>query len=113
MAAAETAVVFKDEGATTLRVVADGDGGGEIVLPDIRLGAVETVGEPVGGDETFDEEALLGGLGAEAGGVLDGEGFELVYGLVGEDEGLGSDAEFEGVEAGDGFPLRGAGAGGL
>jgi len=42
-------------------------------------------------------------LGAEAVGVFEAEGFEIAGGLVGKDEGLGGDAEFEGVEAGSGF----------
>jgi len=85
--------------------------GGEIMHPDVGFGAVQAVGEPVGGDETFDEEALLGGLGAEAVGVLNGEGFEIVGGLVGEDEGLGGDAELEGAEAGGGLAFGSAGSG--
>src|SRR5882724_11103099 len=81
--------------------------------PDVGFGAVEAVGEPIGGDETFNEEALLGRLWAEAGVVFDGEGFEVVDGFVGEEEGLGGDAELEGVEAGGGFAFGGAGSGGL
>ena len=71
-------------------------------VPDVGFGAVEAVGEPVGSEEGLDEEAVFGGLGLEAVMVGGGEGGEIVEGFAGEEDGLGGDTEFEGVEAADG-----------
>ena len=56
---------------------------------------------------------LLGGGGEEAVVVIEGEGFEVLGGLAGDDLGAGVDAGFKGVETGDGLALGSAGAGGL
>lgn len=83
----------------------------EFRLPELGLDFAEAAEEPVGMDEGIDELALFGGSRAEALVVLDGEVFKDGGVLAANDGGLSVDAGFEGIEAGDGLALDGAGAG--
>jgi hypothetical protein len=87
--------------------------GGQFVGPELGFDLVVAAEEPLGLDEGIDQERLLGGGGAEAVVVIEGEGFEILGGLAGDDPGAGVDAGFEGVETGDGLALGSAGAGGF
>jgi hypothetical protein len=87
--------------------------GGHFVGPELGFDLAIAAEEPLGLDEGIDEERLLGGVGVEAVVVIEGEGFEILGGLAGDDLGAGVDAGFEGVETGDGLALGSAGAGGF
>jgi hypothetical protein len=82
------------------------------VLPDLGLGFAEAAELPFGGDYGVDEVALLGGGGLKTLVIVKGEGFENVGVLARDDVGAGVNAGFEGIEAGNGLALVGAGAGG-
>jgi hypothetical protein len=83
------------------------------VLPELGLGFAEAAELPLGGYHGIDEEALLGSGGLKAVIMLDGEGFEDVRDLAGDEVGVSVNAGFEGIEAGNGLALFGAGAGGV
>jgi hypothetical protein len=83
------------------------------VLPDLGLGFAEAAKWPLGGYHGIDEEALLGGGGLKAFVIVKGEGFEDVGVLARDDVGAGVNAGFQGIEAGNGLALIGAGAGGV
>jgi hypothetical protein len=87
--------------------------GGHLVGPELGFDLAIAAEEPFGLDQGIDEKAVLGGFGAEAVVVIEGEGFEILGGLAGDDLGAGVDAGFESVETGDGLALGSAGAGGL
>src|SRR5947208_2066705 len=81
---------------------------------DLAFDGAEAAELPFVGDEVVHEAALFGSGGGEAVVIIAGEGFE--FGGVLEREhgfGFGVDAGFEGVLAGDGFALGGAGSGGF
>ena len=88
-----------------------GGGFGEDGAVEIGLDALEAAFVPVGAEEGIDVEALVGRLGLV--GVAIGVGKGLVFGGVfaGEDEGLGVEGVFEGVEAAGGFARSGARSG--
>ena len=83
------------------------------VLPDLGLGFAEAAELPIGGYEGIDEEAAIGGGGLEAVVIFEGEGFEGAGVLAGDDVGVGVNAGFEGIEAGNGLAFGGTGAGGF
>src|SRR5205823_5713610 len=68
--------------------------------------------KPEGADGVGDELGFDGALGVELVLVVAGKGVELGGVFTGKHEGLGVEAEFEGIGGGDGLPLGGAGAGG-
>jgi hypothetical protein len=76
------------------------------VLPELGLGFAEAAELPLGGYHGIDQEALFRGGGLKAVVVLEGEGFEGIRVLARDDLGVGVDAGFEGIEAGNGLALR-------
>ena len=93
---------------------AEGFGGvGELVNPELSLGAAEAAELPIGADEVIDEEAFGGGGGLPLEVIVLGEGFEFAGVLAGDDLRFGFKAGFEGVEAGDGFSFGRARARGV
>jgi hypothetical protein len=87
--------------------------GGGIGEQHAGEGSTGRFGEEGAVEVGLDEKLLFGCDGAE--GVVVGLG-EIVVGggiFAGEDDGLSVDAAFQGVEAGIGLALRGAGAGGF
>jgi hypothetical protein len=83
------------------------------VFPDLGLGFAEAAELPLGGYHGIDEEALLWGGGLKALVLVKDEGFEDVGVLARDDVGTGVNAGFQGIEAGNGLALIGAGAGGV
>ena len=83
------------------------------ILPDLGLGFAEAAELPLGRYHGIEEETLLGGGGLKALVIVKGEGFEDVGVLARDDVGAGVNAGFEGIEAGNGLALLGAGAGGV
>jgi hypothetical protein len=81
-----------------------------LVDPDLGLGDGEAAEGPGGADDDVDQVALLGDGGVEALEVLVAERVEIGWIFAGNDEGFGIDAGFQGVHAGTGFALGGAGA---
>ena len=68
---------------------------------------------PVGAKHGVNGEGLGGGLGTEV-AVVVGDESVIVGGIfAGDDDGGGVDAVFQGIEAGGGLALGGAGSGGL
>jgi hypothetical protein len=64
------------------------------VLPEFRFGPIEPAEQPLGVDQSIDQEAALGGGGGEAFLVFGDENFELTRIFAGDDLGLGVDAGF-------------------
>ena len=79
----------------------------------VGLNGFEAAFLPFGTDHGIDVEGFGGGFGPVLVVVLGGEG--LVFGgiFAGDDDAGGVDAVFQGVEAGGGLALDGAGSGGL
>jgi hypothetical protein len=92
-----------------LRIVGKdgGDDGGE----DLFFDAFEAAHVPIGTDDGVAEGGLFGSFGSELFVVVLREGGESFGVFAGEQDGLGINAGFQGVEAGDGFPLDGGRAG--
>src|ERR1035441_9950036 len=86
-------------------------GFGEEGAGEVGLDAEEAALLPIGAEHGFDVEEFGGGLGAEVAEVVGGEGVVFSRVLAGDDDGGGVDAVFEGVEAGGGLALGGAGSG--
>jgi hypothetical protein len=105
-------VLAEEEGAAGRDQIFPGAVFFHAVLPELGLGFAEAAELPLGGYHGIDEEALLGGGGFKAVVMLDGERFEAVRALAGDDEGASVNAGLEGIEAGDGLTALGAGAGG-
>ena len=106
-------VVIGDGVAGEVEFVADSE-----ALADLAgLVADGAVASPIADGDFLDEEFLDHADGPEFIAQLGEEGFELVgvFEVVagGYDEVSGEEAVFEGVEAGDGFAVGGAGAGGI
>ena len=83
------------------------------VLPELGFGDAQAALEPVVEDQRVDQGAELGGVGEEAVVVFGGEGIEGMGVFAADDLGLGVNAGFQGIEAGDGLALDGAWAGGF
>ena len=88
-------------------------GVGQLVSPELGLGAAETAELPIGADEVVDEGAFGGSGGLPLEVIVVGEGFELIGVLAGDDLRFGFDAGFECVEAGNGFSFGRARARGV
>ena len=104
------------EAGEVAAVVAEGLGEGDFenrILPELGLDSAEAAEEPFAIDEGIDEHSAFGGSGTEALVVFISERFELRDGFAGDGMGLGIDAGFEGVHAGTGLALDGAGSGGF
>jgi len=85
----------------------------EDALVELGLDGAEAADEPVAVDEGIDEEALVGGGGAEAVVVFADELLEGGPGFAADELGFGVDSGFEGVHGGAGLALVGAGSGGF
>ena len=94
-----------------------GEGGaggfGEEGAVEVGLDALEAEFLPVGAEHGVDVEGLGGGLGTEVAMVGGDEGFVVGGVFAWDDDGGGVDAVFQGIEAGGGLALGGAGSGGL
>jgi hypothetical protein len=94
-----------------------GEGGsgsfGEEGAVEIGLDALESAFLPVGAEHGIDVEGFGGGLGVEVAVVVGHEGIVVGGVFAGDDDGGGVDAVFQGIEAGGGLALDGAGSGGL
>jgi hypothetical protein len=88
-------------------------GFGEKSTEEIGLDALEAALLPIGADHGLDVEEFGWRLGVEVAAVIGGEGLVLGGVLARDDDGGGVDAMFEGVEAGSGLALGGAGSGRL
>jgi hypothetical protein len=88
-------------------------GFGEEGAVEVGLDALEAALLPVGAEHGIDVEGLGGGLGAEVAVVVGDEGVVVGGIFAGDDDGGGVDAVFQGIEAGGGLALGGAGSGGL
>ena len=85
----------------------------EDALVDLGLNGAEAAEEPVAIDEGVDEQALVGGGGAEAAVVFVDEFLEGGESFAADELSFGVDAGFEGIHGGAGLALGGAGAGGF
>ena len=88
-------------------------GVGQLVLDELGFEYAEAAHEADGVDDGVEGVALVGGEGLMVFVVLGAESFERGGIFAGEQDGLGVDAGFEGIEAGAGPALGGARAGGL
>jgi hypothetical protein len=80
---------------------------------EVGLDALEAALLPVGAEHDIDVEGLGGGLGMEV-AVVVGDESVVVGGIFAADDDRGGiDAVFQGIEAGGGLALGGAGSGGL
>src|ERR1035437_1232198 len=86
---------------------------GEDGVGEVSLDALEAALLPIGAEHGIDVEGFGGGLGAELVVVVGGERVVIGGVFAGDDDGSGVKAMFEGVEAGGGLALDGAGSGGL
>jgi len=88
---------------------------GAVVLIEEHLGfgVVEAAQAPLAVDEVVDKGAGFGGSGAVVLVILGDEQLEVGEVFVGEDQGAGVDAGFEGILGGDGFACDRGRAGGL
>jgi len=84
-----------------------------VEFPEVGFGAEETAEHPFIADEGIDLEALFGGVGLEAGEVLDLEAVEVGALFAVAELGIGVEAGFESVLRRHGFALGGARTGGL
>jgi hypothetical protein len=85
----------------------------EVVCPELGVDALHAAELPIIADEDVDVELFLGGGGLAFLVVEIGEGLQ-VRGILTEDNvGLSIDAGFQGIHAGDGPALNGAGTGGF
>ena len=80
---------------------------------EIGLDGFEAALLPIGADHGIDVEGFGGGLGAVLDEVLGDERVVDFGVFAGDDDGGGVHAVFQGVEAGGGLALDGAGSGGL
>ena len=85
----------------------------DALLIDLGLDGAEAAEEPVAVDEGVDEEALVGGSGAEAVVIFGDEFLESGPGFAADELGFRVDAGFEGVHGGAGLAFFGAGSGGF
>ncbi|MBZ5578163.1 MAG: hypothetical protein LAP40_16500 [Acidobacteriia bacterium] len=81
-------------------------------LPEPGFESAVAAKLPLSGDERIDEEAFqrVGGLELEV--VIVSQLLEFGEDFAGDDQGLGLNARFQGIEGRDGLALDGAGAGG-
>ena len=86
---------------------------GEDGVVEIGLDALEAALLPIGAEHGIDVEGFGGGLGAVLVVVVGGEGVVIGGVFAGDDDGGGVDAVLQGVEAGGGLALDGAGSGGF
>jgi len=87
-------------------------GVGQFVLDELGFEYAEAAHEADGVDDGVEGIALVRGDGLMVFVVFGAEGFECVGIFAGEEDGLGVDAGFEGIEARAGFALGGARSGG-
>ena len=78
---------------------------------ELGLESLETLLVPIGADQAIDEEAIDDVGRLVLFGVSIGHCLVVVGVFAGEGDGGGIDAVFQGVEAGDGLALGGAGSG--
>src|ERR1035437_7286251 len=86
---------------------------GEDRVEEIGLDAPQAALLPIGAEHGSDVEGLGRGLGTELAVVVGGEGVVIGGIFAGDDDGGGVQSVLQGVEAGDGLALDGAGSGGL
>jgi len=80
---------------------------------EVGLDTLEAALLPVGAEHGVDVEGLGGGFGTEVAVVVGDEGVVVGGIFAGDDDGGGVDAVFQGIEAGGGLALGGAGSGRL
>jgi hypothetical protein len=85
----------------------------ELVGPEVGFDGAEAADLPLVVDEGVHQVALAGGDGVELGVVLSGEMGEGLGVFAADDVGLGVNAGFQGIHAGDGLAGLGARAGGF
>jgi hypothetical protein len=88
-------------------------GGVVLELEYLDFGDAQAAEGPLAVDEVVDEGAGFGSGGAVVVVILVDELLEVGKAFVGEDQGAGLDAGFEGILAGGGFTCDRGGAGGL
>ena len=86
---------------------------GEEGVVEVGLDDLEAALVPIGAEHGIDVEGFGGGLGAVLVEVMGDEGLVIGGVFAGDDDGFGVDAMLQGVEAGGGLALDGAGSGGL
>ena len=86
---------------------------GEEGAVEVGLDALQVALLPVGAEHGIDVEDFGWGFGAEVAVVGGGESVVVGGIFAGDDDGGGVDAVFQGIEAGGGLALDGAGSGGL
>src|ERR1035437_1106546 len=86
---------------------------GEDRVEEIGLDAPQAALLPIGAEHGIDVEGFGGGLGTELAVVVGGKGVVIGGIFAGDDDGGGVQSVLQGVEAGDGLALDGAGSGGL
>jgi hypothetical protein len=105
--------VLAETYVAVVRFVIEGIIDFEMVLPDVGFDSAEAADLPFVVDEGVHQVALARGCGVELGVVLGGE-LSQGFGIFAPDDvGLGMNAGFQGVHAGDGLAGAGAGAGGF
>jgi hypothetical protein len=93
-----------------------GDGFGvtfEAVFPELGVDALHAAELPIIADKDVDVELFLGGGGLAFPVIEVGEALEIGGIFTADDVGSSVDAGFQGIHAGDGLALNGAGAGGF
>ena len=80
---------------------------------EVGLDNLEAALVPIGADHGVDVEGFGGGLGVVLVHVFSDKGVVIGGVFAGDDDGFGVDAVLQGVEAGGGLALGGAGSGGL
>jgi len=85
----------------------------DFVVPNEGFDAAHAAEEPIGMNEGVDGGLFAGADGAAGGLVFADEVVEGFGGLAVDEEGLGVDAGFDGVEGGGGFSGGGGGSGGF
>jgi hypothetical protein len=82
-------------------------------MVEVGLDALHAALLPIGTEHGIDVEGFGGGLGAVLVEVVGGQSVVIGGVFAGDDDGGGVDAVLQGVEAGSGLALDGAGSGGL
>ena len=101
------------EGVAEGRGFAELVGAVHLILPELGAGFGEAAEVPLALDEEFELAALFGGVGLVVVEVFRGESFQFGGVFAADDEGFGINAGFQGVHAGTGFALGGAGTGAI
>ena len=101
------------EGSVFIEAAEGVFGFGDFIVPELGFDAAEAAELPIGIDEGVGEKAREGRGGLKLLVVAGGDGLQFGRIFAGDDLGFGVDAGFERIEAGDGLPLRRAGAGGV